>query len=813
MKCPTCHADNPDTSRFCGSCATRLTQDGRPLSSLTKTFETSAYVLSQGSLIAGKYRIIEEIGQGGMGIVFKAEDTCLDRNVAIKFLPEEMYQDPTARSRFIREAKAAAALDHPYICSIYEAGETENRLFFAMEYVPGKTMRDRLSEGPLPLKQALQIATEIVEALEFAHEKGMIHRDIKPANIMLMEKGHAKILDFGLAKLLPKASEMEPAKAATIENATEPGMVMGTVAYMSPEQVRGQAVDHRSDIFSFGCVLYEMVTGKSAFSRGSAVETMIAILKEEPLGPTIIESSVPASLSRAIERCLEKRPEERFQSARDLGFTLQAEARELPELRGRSGGATISGPIRSIAVLPLVSFSAEPEQEFFADSMTDAVITDLAKIGTLRVVSRTSVMRYKRTQKSIREIARELDVDAAVEGSVERAGNRVRISAHLIRGATDEHIWADAYERDLEDVLVLQSEVARSIAREIQVKLTPQEQAALRSARRVDPEAYQLYLKGRYFWVKRTPESVKKAIGLFEQAINADPTYAHAYSGLADCYMSLGFSFDVGSLPPNEAIPKAKAAAVKALEITESLAEVHNPLAFIKLNYDWDFSGAETEFKRALELNPGNANAHHWYAHYLVVAGRPKDSLAESNRALELDPLSPIMSVHLGWLYYFLRDYEQALDQLNKTIDLDPNYGLAYWYIGLVKEQQSAFTEALAAMKRGDELLKDNLVVKADLAHTLAVSGRKTDAAEALQSLLAASRTRYVNPFEIGLVHIGLGLSDEAFQWLNRAYEERSDLMVYLRVDPRLDPIRSDPRFQEIVRRMNFPGKRIRSGP
>jgi serine/threonine protein kinase/tetratricopeptide (TPR) repeat protein len=805
MKCPKCYADNPDSSRFCGNCATRLTQDGQPLSPLTKTLETPACVLSQGSLIAGKYRIIQEIGRGGMGIVYKAEDTSLDRKVAIKFLPEEMYQNPTARSRFIREAKAAAALDHPYICSIYEVGEAENRLFFAMEYVSGKTLRDRITEGPLPLKQALQIATEIVEALEIAHEKGMIHRDIKPANIMLMEKGHAKILDFGLAKLLPKPSEGELATAPIIADTTEPGMVMGTLAYMSPEQVRGQAVDHRSDIFSFGCVLYEMLTGKSAFSRSSAVETMTAILKEEPLEPTIIETSVPASLSRAIAHCLEKQPGERFQSARDLGFTLQAEARDLPALRGRSGGATIPGPIRSIAVLPLVSFSAGPEQEFFADSMTDAIITDLAKIGTLRVVSRTSVMQYKRTQKSIREIARELDVDAAVEGSVERAGDRVRIRAHLIRAATDEHIWADAYERDLEDVLVLQNEVARSIAREIHVKLTPGEQAALRSARRVDPEAYQLYLKGRYFWVKRTPESVKKAIGLFEQAISADPTYAHAYSGLADCYMSLGFSFDVGALPPNEAIPKAKAAAAKALEIAESLAEVHNPLAFIKLNYDWDFSGAETEFKRALELNPGNANAHHWYAHYLIVAGRPKDSLAESNRALELDPLSPIMSVHLGWLYYFLRDYERALDQLNKTIDLDPNYGLAYWYIGLVKGQQGAFTEALAAMKRGDELLKDNLVVKADLAHTLAVSGRKAEAVEALRSLLAVSRARYVNPFEIGLVHIGLGLIDEAFQWLNRAYEERSDLVVYLRVDPRLDPIRSDPRFQEIVHRMNFP--------
>jgi serine/threonine-protein kinase len=753
----------------------------------------------------GPYEILAPLGAGGMGEVFKARDTRLGRDVAVKVLPAAFASDPERLRRFEQEARATAALNHPNILAIFDIGTHEGQAYIVEELLEGESLRERLRGEALPAGKAVEYGMQIASGLAAAHGRGIVHRDLKPENLFITRDGHVKILDFGLAKLLLKPSEREPTAGSTVTNTTEPGMVMGTVAYMSPEQVRGQAIDHRSDIFSFGCVLYEMLTGRSAFSRDTAVETMTAILKEEPPEPTSIEASVPAQLSRAIAHCLEKRPEERFQSARDLGFALQVEAKELPALRGRSGGATISGPIRSIAVLPLVIFSAEPEQEFFADSMTDALITDLAKIGTLRVVSRTSVMRYKRTQKSIREIARELNVDAVVEGSVERAGDRVRIRAHLIRAATDEHMWADAYERDLEDVLVLQNEVARSIAREIQVKLTPEEHAVLSSARRVDPEAYQFYLKGRYFWVKRTPESVKKAIGLFEQAINIDPTYAHAYGGLADCYMSLGFSFDVGSLPPTEAIPKAKAAVAKALEVTESLAEVHNPFAFMKLNYDWDFPGAETEFKRALELNPGNANVHHWYAHYLIVAGRPKDSLAESNRAFELDPLSPIMSVHLGWLYYYLHDYERALNQLNKTLELDPNYGLAYWYIGLVKEQQGAFTEALAALKRGDELLKDNLVVKADLAHALAVSGRMADADEALRSLLAVSRTRYVNPFEIGLVHIGLGHSDEAFQWLNRAYEERSDLVVYLRVDPRLDPVRSDPRFQEMVRRMNFP--------
>jgi TolB-like protein/Tfp pilus assembly protein PilF len=617
---------------------------------------------------------------------------------------------------------------------------------------------------------------------------------------MVTSDGYAKILDFGLAKL--RALPEGDSEAVTT---TREGTVMGTVGYMSPEQVRGLPADHRADVFAFGCVLYEMLCRRRAFSGATPADTMSAILLQDPHPIEGPAGDIPGTLQGLVHRCLEKRMEDRFQSATELCHALEVEIQALQTLGGRVGKTPTPGPIRSIAVLPLVSYSDAPEQMFFAGSMTDALITDLAKIGALRVVSRTSVMRYRETEKSIPEIARELNVDAVVEGSVERSGTRVRIKAALIRAETDQHLWADAYERDLEDVLVLQDEVARSIAREIQVKLTPHEHAVLSRAPRVDREAYDLYLKGRYFWVKRTPESVQKAIGYFSQAIGADPTYAQAYGGLADCYMSLGFSFDVGSLPPNEAIPKAKAAAAKALAIDDMLAEVHNPVAFMKLNYDWDFLGSEAEFKRALELNPGHANAHHWYAHLLIATGRSEESLAESNRALELDPLSPILTVHLGWLYYYLRQYELAMDILNKTLELEPTYGLAYWYIGLVKEQEGKFTEALDAMRHGAELLKDNLVVKADLAHALAVSGHKADAGEALQELHSLSQSRYVNPFEIGLIHIGLGQSDEALDWLNRAYEERSDLMIYLRVDPRLDPLRSDPGFQDLVHRMNFP--------
>jgi len=802
-------------------------------------------MLSAGTRL-GPYEILAPLGVGGMGEVYRARDSRLDRDVAVKVLPDRLSQDPSALARFEREAKAVAALSHPNILAIHDFGHDRGISFAAMELLDGETLRERLNVGSLSPRKAIDYALQIARGLGAAHRKGIVHRDLKPENLIVTKDGRVKILDFGLAKLFPPVSGTESGTASPTQTAgTEPGVVMGTVGYMSPEQVRGQPSDQRTDIFSFGAILYEMLTGQRAFRGGSAVETMNAILKDEPPDAGMLHPEVTQSLDRIVRRCLEKSPAERFESARDLAFALSEVASASPTFEtarrrpaGRRsrlirlaaigsavlvllavlfavdagrvrerlfGRAALSGRIQSLAVLPLTSFSSDPEQQFFADSMTDAIITDLARIGALRVVSRTSVMRYKRTQKSIPEIAKELGVDAVVEGSVERAGDRVRITAQLIRAATDQHLWAENYERELKDVLVLQDQVARSIAREIRVKLTPADQARLQSPKTVDPASYELYLKGRYFWGKRTPESIQKAIELFEQAIAADPTNALAYSGLADCYMSSGFSFDFGSLPPKEAIPKAKAAAAKAIEIDDSLAEVHNTLAFAKLNYDWDFSGSEGEFKRALELNPGYANAHHWYAHYLIAVGRPDESLAESKRALELDPVSPIMGVHLGWLYYYLRQYDRAIDQLNKTLELDPNYGLAHWYIGFAREQQGRYSEAVDAIQRAENLLKGNLIVEADRAHALALSGRRAETEEALRNLLAKSPVRYVNPVEIALVHIALGHNEEAFQWLDRGYEERSDLLVYLKVDPRFDPIRSDTRFAALVRRVGLP--------
>jgi TolB-like protein/Flp pilus assembly protein TadD len=556
-----------------------------------------------------------------------------------------------------------------------------------------------------------------------------------------------------------------------------------------------------------------------------------------------LPSSVLPGLRATIQRCLEKDPTQRYERAGEVRAALELVQEELgghslarPAWLARrvqwaaglagvivllflaAGAAVLNvgswrerlmagddGGIASLAVLPLDNLSRDSEQEYFADGLTEALITDLAQISTLRVVSRTSVMQYKMAQKPVPQIARELNVDAVVEGSVLRVGDRVRITAQLIQGSTERHLWARSYERNMQDILGLQSQIARAIADEIKVKLTPEDQARLSSSRAVDPEAYQLYLRGRYLWNQRSERATNEAIRYFERAIQEDPTCASAYSGLADCYATLGDSNDVGSLPPNDAIPKAKAAVTRALELDDTRAEAHNSLAFIHLIYDWNWPAAETEFKRALDLNPRLADAHHWYAHLLLVLGRPEQALAESQRALDLDALNPIINTHLGWQYVMTRQSDKAIEQLGKTLDLFPDSGLALRYRAWAHEQKRAYAQALPDFESARGRLPTNVMVLADWGHSYAVSGNARDARRIIEELAALSRRRYVPSMGVALIHNGLGDRDRAFQWLDNALRERSDWLIYLNVDPRFDPLRADPRFRELQRRVGLP--------
>jgi serine/threonine protein kinase/Flp pilus assembly protein TadD len=777
----------------------------------------------------GSYQILCLLGAGGMGEVYQAHDTKLRRDVAIKVLPAAFVNDPERLSRFQREARMLASLNHPNIATIYGLEQSNGTNYLVMELVPGQTLAERVGAGPVLIKEALPIASQIAEALEAAHERGVIHRDLKPANVKVTPEGKVKVLDFGLAKAFASDGALDPSQSPTVTGmVSEEGRILGTPAYMSPEQARGKAVDKRTDIWSFGCVLYELLTGRKAFRGETLTDTLAGILEREPDWQSL-PATTPAGIRDLLRRCLEKDSQRRL---RDLGDArIQIEKALTPTHHSEyklvrlawAGVATLIalgsalvalnvGGIRdrfptrsssqsdSIAVLPFENLSHDPEQEYFVDGMTDELITDLASINTLRVISRTSVMQYKKIKKPLREIAQELRVNHIVEGSVLRDGGRVRITAQLIDVSTDRHLWAKSYERDLRDILALQGEVAQSVASEIQVKLTPADRARLEDKRPVNPDIYETYLKGRYYANRVGEEGTKKAVEYFEQAIQEDSNFARAYSSLAANYAILG---NLGALPAKDEMPKAKSAALKALAIDQRLAEAHTALGVVKAFYDYDWPEAERELKRAVELNPGEAEVHHWYAHYLTIQGQLDNALAEFQRARDLDPLSPTLNQDVANTLYLMRRYDEAIQQSRKAVELDPNY---YWpssTFGMVYEQTGKYEEAIAAFRKAYSLAPSPRN-QAALGQGLAVAGRKDEARKVLNEMNNLSRKRYISPFEIATVYIGLGEKDQAFEWLEKAYEARNFGLILLKVDPWFDNLRSDPRFQDLLRRMNL---------
>jgi eukaryotic-like serine/threonine-protein kinase len=781
----------------------------------------------------GHYLILEKIGAGGMGVVHRARDERLERDVAVKILPPGCLEDEASRKRFRKEALALSRLNHPNIATVHDFDREAGVDFLAMELVAGETLSQKIQAGALPEKEIISIAAQMADALEEAHEHRIVHRDLKPRNIMITPKGQVKLLDFGLAKLLRPAGGM-----TTLETLSETAGLAGTAPYMAPEQLRGDVVDARSDIFSLGTVLYEMGTGQRPFKEETFARLTDAILHQTVVSPRALNARISPELEQVILKCLEKQPEHRYQSAKEILADLRRLATRTSSskvvipappakrsrtilLTGAMGIAVIlalvlalssadfrrwllgtapPAQIHSLAVLPLENFSREPGQDYFADGMTEALITDLSKISALRVISRTSVMHYKGTNKPLPQIAKELQVDAVIEGSVERAGDRVRITAQLLDAANDKHLWAESYDRDLRDVLSLQDQVARQIAGQVQVQLTPQEQKQLAGGNPTNPEAYQLYLQGRFHWNKGDEPNLKKSIEYYQRALGEEPNYALAYSGLADSYAD----FSDWYLRPREVMPQAKASAAKALELDESLAAAHNSLCLIYTIYDWDWQGAEKECRRAIELNPNFADAHDNYATYLSAIGQWDKMAAELRRAEELDPLSFHIYSDGATDFFAARRYDQGVEQAQKAIELQPDFFAAHSWLALIYAQMGRFPEAVAEAQKGAQL-SDSPLAKGFLGDTYAAAGQKREARKVVEGLIANIKTRFVCPYEIGTTYLSLGEKDEAFLWFEKAYEERSVCVYGMKFDPRLDSIRSDPRYQSIVRRVGFP--------
>jgi len=746
----------------------------------------------------GRYRVDATLGAGGMGIVYRAYDEKLRRDVAIKLLRH--VSDDAADRQLLHEARTSSALNHPGICTVYEVEDEGDQAFIVMELVEGRPLSDLIPPDGCSFDAVRAYGLQIAGALAHAHARSVIHRDVKPANILVTRDGRTKVLDFGLAQHV--GAQLVDRTTQSHSPLSEGGMLAGTLPYMAPEQLRGEPSTARSDVWSLGALLYELASGGRPYGGDTPFTLSSSILAD---APRPLPERVPVGLRRVVSRCLAKDASERYQDAGQVHAAL--EALEPPRRAPAGGSASRRSPrarIRSLAVLPLDNLSAEPDEEYFADGMTDALITTLAQIRALRVISRTSVMRYKGARRPLPEIARELNVDAIVEGTVLRSRGRIRIATQLIHAATDTHLWAKQYETDMRDVLALQSDVARAIADEIRVQLSPQEKSRLAASRPVDPVAYESFLKGRHLWYKRSPDALTRAVECLQQAINLDPSYALAHAGLADAYVSLAWDL-FGLTPPSDTYPKAKRAAQRALELDPNCAEAHAALGWTAAGFDWDWAAAERGLRHAIDLKPQYGPVHIWYSHFLRAMDRTEESLAESRRALECDPLGLVLNMHLGWHHLYSRQYQQAIEQCLKTLELDSTFILAHVFLGQAYEQLGTFTSAIAEFEKAVDLSQRHPTYLADLGHGYAAAGRRADASRILDELIAMSSQRYVAARCIAEIHVGLDDLDEAFAWLDKAFSQRNGWLIHIRENPRYDRLRADARYLDLVRRMNFP--------